>query len=106
MQRQFMRKMQQMQEKLQSSMAQIQEDLGKMTVEGSSGQGMVTVVVDGHQQIQSVKIKPQVVDPEDVEMLEDLILAAVRDALEKSKEASAEKMSAITQGLPIPPGML
>lgn len=106
MQRQMMRKMQKMQQKLQASMGQIQEELENVVVEGTSGQGMVTVAVDGHQQIKSVKIKPEVVDPEDVEMLEDLVLTAIRDAMDKSKEISAEKMSALTQGLPIPPGLM
>lgn len=106
MQRQMMRKMQKMQQKLQASMGQIQEELADVTVEGMAGQGMVKVVVNGHQEIKSVKINPEVVDPEDVEMLEDLVLTAIKDAVEKSKELSSQKMSELTQGLPIPPGLL
>ncbi|MGE0488436.1 MAG: YbaB/EbfC family nucleoid-associated protein [Vulcanimicrobiota bacterium] len=106
MQRQMMRKMQKMQQKLQASMGQIQEELADVTVEGTAGQGMVKVVVNGHQEIKSVKINPEVVDPEDVEMLEDLVLTAIKDAVEKSKELSSQKVSELTQGLPIPPGLL
>jgi DNA-binding YbaB/EbfC family protein len=108
MQRDLMRKMQKMQEKLTSSMGQITEELEGMTVEGSAGQGAVKVVVNGHQQVQSVKIDPKVVDPEDVEMLEDLVLTAVRDGIEKSKAVSGDKMGQLTaglKGLPLPPGM-
>ena len=105
MQRQLMRKMQKMQEKLTASMTQITEELENVTVEGSSGQGAVRVVVNGHQQVLSVKIDPKVVDPQDVEMLEDLILTAVRDAIDKSKTQSGDKMAALTQGLPLPPGL-
>ncbi len=105
MQRQLMKKMQKMQEKLTSSMSQITEELETLTVEGVAGQGMVKTTINGHQQIMSIKIDPKVVDPEDVEMLEDLVLTAVRDGLEKSKALSGDKMAALTQGLPLPPGM-
>ncbi len=106
MQRQMMKKMQKMQEKLQASMGQIQEELGQLEITGEAGQGRVKVVVNGHQEIRSIKIDPEVVDPEEVDMLEDLVLTAVKDAVEKSKEVSNEKMSSLTQGLPIPPGFL
>ena len=105
MQRQLMRKMQKMQEKLQTSMSQITEELEQLTVEGSSGQGMVKVVVNGHQQVLSLKIDPKCVDPEDVEMLEDLVLTALRDGIEKSKSLSSDKMAQLTQGIPLPPGL-
>jgi DNA-binding YbaB/EbfC family protein len=105
MQRELMRKMQKMQEKLTASMGQITEELETLTVEGVAGQGMVKVVVNGHQSVLSVKIDPKVVDPEDVEMLEDLVLTAVKDGIEKSKALSGDRMSKLTQGLPIPPGM-
>ena len=105
MQRQLMRKMQKMQEKLTASMSQITEELDGVTVEGSAGQGMVKVVVNGHQQLQSIKIDPKVVDPEDVGMLEDLVLTAVRDGIERSKAISGDKMAQLTQGIPLPPGM-
>lgn len=105
MQRQLMRKMQKMQEKLTASMSQITEELEQITVEGSSGQGMVKVVVNGHQQVLSLKIDPKCVDPEDVEMLEDLVLTALRDGIEKSKSLSSDKMAQLTQGIPLPPGL-
>lgn len=105
MQREMLRKMQKMQEKLTASMGQITEELETINVEGSAGQGMVKVVVNGHQVVQSIKIDPKAVDPEDVEMLEDLVLTAMRDAVEKSKSLSGDRMSKLTAGLPIPPGM-
>lgn len=102
----MMKKMQQMQEQMQKSMAQMQEELNTIEVEGSAGQGKVKAVANGHQDILSIKIDPEVVDPEDVEMLEDLVFAAVKDAIAKSKELSSKKMQSITAGLPIPPGMM
>ena len=105
MQRQLMKKMQKMQEKLTSSMGQIQQELETLTVEDVAGQGMVRTTINGHQQIMSIKIDPKCVDPEDVEMLEYLVLTAVRDGLEKSKALSGDKMAALTAGLPLPPGL-
>ena len=108
MQRQLMRKMQKMQEKLTASMSQITEELGTVSVEGTAGQGAVKVVVNGHQEVTSIKIDPKVIDPEDPEMLEDLVLTAVRDGIEKSKAVTGDKMGQLTQGLkglPLPPGM-
>lgn len=102
----MMKKMQDMQSKMQKSMAEMQEQLAKLEVEGVSGQGKVRAVANGHQDILSIKIDPEVVDPNDVEMLEDLVHTAVKDAIDKSKEMSSKKMSSLTAGLPIPPGML
>lgn len=102
----MMKKMQGMQAQMQKSMATMQEELSKLEVEGSAGQGKVKAKVNGHQDILSVKIDPSVVDPEDVEMLEDLVFSAVKDAIAKSKAASQEKMQAITAGLPLPPGFV
>ena len=73
-----------------------------MTVEGTAGGGVVTVVVNGHQDVQEIKIQPEAVDPEDVEMLEDLILAAVNDGLRKSRELSASEIEKVTGKLNIP----
>lgn len=87
---------------MQARLAKIQEQLANETVEVSSGGGAVTVVITGHQKIQSVKIDPQVVDPDDVEMLEDLILSAVNEAVAKSQEMAAKKLSAVTGGMKIP----
>ncbi len=101
----MMKQMQQMQQQMQQKMAQMQEELGKLEIEGTAGQGKVKVVASGHQDILSIKIDPEVVDPEDTDMLEDLVLTAVQDAIAKSKEASSKKMSSLTAGLPLPPGM-
>ncbi len=87
---------------LQQKMAKIQEELGNETVEASAGGGAVTVVATGHQKIQSIKISAEVVDPEDVEMLQDLILAAINEALDKSRELAANRLGALTGGFKIP----
>ena len=105
MQRQIMKKMQKMQAKLQNSMGQIgqmQEELEAAEVEGSAGQGMVVVRANGQQQILSVKIKKEAVDPDDVEMLQDLILAAINDAQRKADEALSQQMSGMMGGMKIP----
>lgn len=86
-------------QKIQSQMQEMQEELSHKTVEASSGGGMVTVIANGKQQILSIKIDPEVVDPEDVEMLEDLILAAVNEAHNRAQEMMTEEMSKITGGL-------
>ncbi len=94
--------MMQQAQKLQSKLAKAQEELAKLTVEGSSGGGAVKVTMNGQQQILSVKISPEVVNPEDVEMLEDLILTAVREATTNSQAAAAQHLSGLTGGLKIP----
>jgi DNA-binding YbaB/EbfC family protein len=86
----------------QEQMAQTQEALGDETVSASVGGGIVTVVANGNQEIESITIDPEVVDPEDVDMLQDLVLAAVNEALEKAKALAEEKMGALTGGLNIP----
>ena len=101
----MMKKMQQMQEQMQQSMAKMQTELAGIEVEGTAGQGKVKVKVNGHQDVLSVKIDPEVVDTDDIEMLEDLIFTAMKDAVDKSKEMSSKKMSSLTAGLPMPPGM-
>jgi hypothetical protein len=98
MQRDLMRQAQQLQAKL----AKVQEELRNETIEASSGGGAVTVVVNGHNEVQSVKIDPSAVDPDDVEMLEDLVLAAINEGIEKSKELASQRMGAMTGGLKIP----
>jgi nucleoid-associated protein EbfC len=87
---------------LQEKMAKIQEELSLKTVESSSGGGMVTAVANGRQELVQLKIDRQVVDPEDVEMLQDLVLAAVNDALRKAQELAAGEMSKVAGGLNIP----
>jgi DNA-binding YbaB/EbfC family protein len=90
--------MQQIQ-KLQQQMLQTQEALGEETVSVTTGGGVVEVVMTGHQEVRSIKIDPEVVDPEDVEMLQDLIMAAVNEAVEKSKGLAAQQLGALTGGL-------
>jgi DNA-binding YbaB/EbfC family protein len=95
---QIARQMQQM----QAQLAKIQESLGSETVEASVGGGVVTVVMTGHQEVRSVTIDPEVVDPEDVDTLQDLMVAAFNEALRKSQELAAQRLGAITGGLKIP----
>lgn len=88
--------------KMQEELARIQEELETKTVQASSGGGMVTVTANGAGEVVSIKIEKEVVDPEDIDMLESLILAAVNEALRKAKEMIAEEMSKITGGFPLP----
>lgn len=92
-------------QQLQSKMAKMQDELAEKTVEATSGGGMITVVATGKQQISSIKIEKEVVDPDDVDMLQDLVLAAVNDALTKSQEMVSSEMGKLTGGLNIP-GMM
>jgi hypothetical protein len=92
-------------QRMQSDMAQAQNDLAKRTVEASVASGRITVTANGAQEITSIKIAREVVDPDDVEMLQDLVLSAVQQALAKSKELAAGEMGKLTQGLGLPPGM-
>ena len=89
-------------QKLQSKMMKLQEELADKTIETTSGGGMVKVVANGKQQIVSIEIEKEVVDPEDVDMLQDLVLAAVNDALAKSQEMVSGEMSKLTGGMNIP----
>ena len=89
-------------QEMQKRLAAIQEELAQATSEGTAGGGVVKAVVVGGNRVESIEIKPEVVDPEDVEMLQDLITAAVNDALENASKEAAEKMGAITGGLNIP----
>ncbi len=90
-------------QKLQADMAKMQEELKKKTIDVSAGGGAVKVAMTGEKQITSLKIDPSAVDPEDVEMLEDLISAAVNEALKKVDDMMTKEMSKLTGGLP--PGM-
>jgi len=89
-------------QKLQEEMARTQERLAEETVGVTVGGGMVTVVMNGHQKLLSIAIAKEAVDPEDVEMLQDMILAAVNEAIERSQGLAADKMSALTGGLKLP----
>ncbi len=97
-----MQKMLKQAQQMQSKMMAIQEEIARMKVEGTAGGGMVKAIVSGKKDLISITINPDVVDPEDVQMLEDLILSAVRQAGEKADEAGAQKMSAVTGGMNIP----
>jgi len=89
-------------QKLQSKLAKAQEELDNITVEASSGGGAVKVTINGQQKIQSVKISPEVINPDDVELLEDLVLTAVSEAIAKSQEVAAKHLGGLTGGLKIP----
>ncbi len=96
------RNMMQQAQKLQQQLLKAQEELANLNVEASAGGGAVTVVMNGQMQIQSVKISKEVVNPEEVEMLEDLVLSAVKEAQAKAQDAAAKKMGALTGGMNIP----
>jgi DNA-binding YbaB/EbfC family protein len=89
-------------QKMQAKMEEIQNKLEQTQVEGTAGGGMVKAVVNGKQDLLEVKIEPEVVNPDDVEMLQDLIVAAVNQARQKAQEIQAEQMSELTGGLNIP----
>ena len=92
-------------QKLQSKIFKLQDELADKTVETTVGGGMVKAVANGKQELLSIKIEPEVVDPSDVQMLEDLIVAAVNDALKKAQEMVTEEMTKLTGGFKIP-GMM
>jgi DNA-binding YbaB/EbfC family protein len=89
-------------QKLQEEMVQTQEALGDETVTVTAGGGAITVVISGHQKIQSIAIEPEVVDPDEVEMLQDLVMAAVNEAIDKSQQLAADRLGTLTGGLSIP----
>lgn len=97
-----MMKLVQQAQEMQSRLQQIQDGLEAQTVSATSGGGMVTATVDGKGQLRGVKIDPTVVDPSDVEMLEDLVLAAVGEAQKKAQAAAQEQMQQLTGGLQLP----
>jgi DNA-binding YbaB/EbfC family protein len=86
-------------EQMQANMIKAQEELGQATVEGSAGGGAVVVVMNGHQEVESVTIDPEFIDPEDVETLQDALLAAINDAQKKVQDLIQQKMGAATGGL-------
>ena len=94
----ILRQAQQMQERL----ARLQEELAGKTVEASAGGGMVTVVVNGRQEVVSVRIEKEVVSPEDVELLQDLVAGAMNEAISRSRKMMAEEMAKITGGMNLP----
>ena len=87
---------------MQKKIGEVQENLKNRVVDGSAGGGMVTALVNGHQDLLKIKIDPKVVDADDVEMLEDLVVAAVAAAMKKSRDLAKEEMGKVTGGLSIP----
>ena len=88
--------------KMQEQMLKAQEELGEKVIDGSAGGGVGTVQVNGHKKVISLNIKPEVVDPDDIEMLQDLVLTAVNDALNKAEELANQDMGKFTGGMKIP----
>ena len=99
------RKMMRQAQQIQKQMMKLQEEIESATVEASVGGGVVKAVVSGNMKVQSITINPDVVSPEDVDMLEDLVTAAVNEGLDKAQQLATEKMGALTGGM-IPPGLL
>jgi len=89
-------------QQLQAKLAKAQEELGNITVEAASGGGAVKVVMDGHQKVHSVEISPEVLESGDVELLQDLVMAAINEAITKSQELVSKHLSSLTGGLNIP----
>ncbi|MDX8363395.1 YbaB/EbfC family nucleoid-associated protein [Cytobacillus sp. IB215316] len=100
-----MQKMMKQMQKMQKDMQKAQEELGEKSIEGTAGGGMVTVTVNGHKEVIDVVIKEEVVDPEDIDMLQDLVLAATNEALKKVEEMTNDTMGQFTKGLNLPGGM-
>jgi len=88
--------------KMQEQMMRAQEELGAKSIEGSAGGGVVTVIANGHKKLTNIMIKPEAVDPDDIEMLQDLILTAVNDAMAKADELASRDMAKYTGGMKIP----
>ncbi len=101
-----MGKMMKQLQKVQNEVAKLQEELGERELEATSGGGAVKAVANGKKQLVSVSVSPEVVDPEDTEMLEDMIVAAVNEVMEKVDEMTAEEMKKITGGMNLPPGLM
>ncbi|MBY0148941.1 MULTISPECIES: YbaB/EbfC family nucleoid-associated protein [Bacillaceae] len=97
-----MQNMMKQMQKMQKKMAEAQEELGQQKIEGTAGGGMVTVIVTGHKEVVDVQIKPEAVDPDDIEMLQDLVLAATNDALKKVEELTNNTMGQFTKGMNLP----
>lgn len=97
-----MRDMMKQAQQMQADMEKAQEELAQETVQGSAGGGMVTAVMTGQLDLTALTISKDVVDPDDVEMLQDLVLSALKDALDKAKELQQERLGAVTGGLQLP----
>ena len=97
-----MANLQRMAQQMQQEMARVQDELGRATIDGSAGGGVVKATVTGKQELVSVTIDPAAVDPADLEMLQDLVVAAINDALTGSRRLAEEKLAAVTGGLRLP----
>jgi len=97
-----MANLQRMAQQMQQEMVRVQDELGAATVDGSAGGGVVSATVTGKQELVSITINPSAVDPDDVDMLQDLVVAAVNDALRASRDLAEQKMGAVTGGLKLP----
>lgn len=97
-----MQNMMKQMQKMQKQMQVAQEELGEKKIEGTAGGGMVTITLTGHKEVVEVKINPEAVDPEDVEMLQDLVLAAMNDGLKKVDELTNSTMGQFTKGMNLP----
>lgn len=89
-------------QKMQEEVARIQESLKDETVTATAGGGVVTIVMNGHQELVSLTIQPEAVDPDDVEMLQDMIIAAFKSAQEQARELAAQRLGSVTGGLSVP----
>jgi DNA-binding YbaB/EbfC family protein len=99
------RQLQQMAQQMQRQMQKVQEELASAMVEGSAGGGVITVTMNGHRELQSIKISPEAVDPDDVEMLQDMLVAAFNDASKKAQDMAEERMGPLTGGMKGIPGL-
>ena len=99
------KKMMQQAQKMQEQMLKAQEDVSKKLVTATAGGGKVTVMANGAGDVISIKIAPEAVDPQDVEMLEDLVLTGVRKAIEEGKQLAQSEMGKLTSGMGLPPGL-
>ena len=100
-----MQKLMKQAQKMQEDMARLQNELAEMEIEGSAGGGLVKATVNGKQEVLSLTIAPEAVDPDDIELLEDLVLAAIADAQTKSAETTAAEMQRVTGNMPNIPGL-
>lgn len=89
-------------QQMQADLAKAQDELEKETLEVTAGGGMITITITGHQRIQAIEVKPEVVDPEDIDMLQDLLVAAVNQAIEQSQTMASQRLEGLTGGLNIP----
>ncbi len=99
------RQLQQMAQQMQRQMQKIQEELAVTIVEGSAGGGAISVKMNGHRELQAITIAPEVVDPEDVEMLQDLLMAAVNDAAKKAQDLAEQRLGPLMGGMKGMPGL-